>query len=80
MKVANGAGELKTKTILDREQNDGPKIDYYLELTDHQGVSDIRLLTIVIADEDDNPPSPGHKDVLVYNYKGTKSKHCTNVI
>jgi len=68
--VANGAGEVLTKTVLDREASQGAEIDFYLQLFDKQNKSDTRQLTVVVADEDDNPPSPGHRDALVYNYKG----------
>lgn len=68
--MPNGAGELKTRRVLDREGAQGAEIDFYLNLVDNQAVSAVRKLTVVIADEDDNKPSPGHKDVLIYNYKG----------
>ena len=78
LNVANGAGELLTKRQLDREGEQGPEITFYLELFDKQGVSAIRPVTVVVADEDDNPPSPGHRDALVYNYKGESlSVACT---
>ena len=78
LNVANGAGELLTKRQLDREGEQGPEITFYLELFDKQGVSAIRPITVVVADEDDNPPSPGHRDALVYNYKGESvSVACT---
>jgi len=68
--VANGAGELTTKRRLDREGPDGPERTFYIEMTDKEGLKAERALTIVIADEDDNKPRPGHKDVLIYNYRG----------
>lgn len=70
MTIANGAGELRTKRVLDREGAQGAEIDFYLELFDHKDVGAVRLLTVVVADEDDNKPLPGHRDTLVYNYKG----------
>ena len=68
--IPNGAGELSTKRVLDREGAQGPEIDFYLRLADKQDLSATRLLTVVVADEDDNPPSPGLRETLVYNYKG----------
>lgn len=56
--------------MLDREGSQGPEIEFYLELFDQQDVAATRLLTIVVADEDDNKPFPGRRDSLVYNYKG----------
>lgn len=70
MKVANGAGEIRTKRVLDREGAQGPEIDFYLRLSDNKDVNEVRKLTVVIADEDDNPPLPGTRKALVYNYKG----------
>lgn len=69
--VANGAGELLTRRQLDREGEQGPEITFYITLFDKQDVSAARNITVIVADEDDNPPKPGHRDALVYNYKGS---------
>lgn len=56
--------------MLDREGELGSELLYYLQIYDKQNVSAIRTLTVVVADEDDNPPSPGHKETLIYSYQG----------
>ncbi|XP_067928117.1 neural-cadherin-like [Watersipora subatra] len=68
--VPNGAGQLRTRRVLDREGANGPQIDFYLRLSDKDEVSASRLLTVIVADEDDNPPSSGRRETLIYNYKG----------
>lgn len=80
LSVANGAGELLTKRELDREGGQGPEIAFYLELADKQNKTAVRDLTVIVADEDDNPPRPGHRDALVYNYKGIKTLVCVHYI
>ncbi|KAK7483025.1 hypothetical protein BaRGS_00025688, partial [Batillaria attramentaria] len=70
----NGTGLVTTSNTFDREQQ-----KYYtipIVMWDMRGVNQAlsktgtNTLTVTIADVNDNPQSPGHQDVFVYNYKG----------
>ncbi|KAK3606482.1 hypothetical protein CHS0354_041433 [Potamilus streckersoni] len=68
----NGSAQVRVRGRFDREQNKF----LYLPIVskDRRGkqgqMTGTNTLTIVVRDVNDNPVGPGHKNILVYNYKG----------
>ena len=66
-----GSGIVTSLKTFDREK----KKEYYLPIimkdSGNPAVSGTNTLTIIIGDVNDNKHHPGHKNIFVYNYRGT---------
>lgn len=60
---------LEAVTILDREETKMYLIPITISDAGSPPMTGTSTLTLVVADENDNPMKPGHSSIFVYNYK-----------
>lgn len=66
-----GSGIVTTKRTFDREARKYYYLPIVMKDTGSPPMSGTNTLTIIIGDRNDNKHNPGHKNIFVYNYKGT---------
>jgi len=66
----HGAGIVTSLRTFDREKRKEFYLPIIMKDSGHPPISGTNTLTIIIGDINDNRHFPGHKNVLVYNYKG----------
>ena len=66
-----GSGIVTSLKTFDRERRKEYHLPIIMKDSGHPAISGTNTLTIVIGDLNDNKHHPGHKNILVYNYRGT---------
>ncbi len=73
----HGQGIVTSKRSFDREKQKEYHMPIIMKDSGQPQVSGTNTLTIIIGDKNDNVHYPGHKEIFVYNYRGTElGKEC----
>ena len=65
-----GSAEIWTKRGFNREQQKVFKMPIIMADSGNPPMTGTNTLTIIIGDENDNPPYPGQKYILCYAFRG----------
>lgn len=58
------------KRMFDRESHPGKRLAIPIRVADRKGLENRKKVYIYIGDENDNPMSDGHMNIVVYSYQG----------
>lgn len=65
-----GSMVISAKSTFDRESYPGKRLAIPVKVTDRGQQSKKQLVYVIIGDENDNPMSDGHMNIMVYSYMG----------
>ena len=67
-----GSAEIWTKRVFNREKQKIYKMPIIMADSGNPPMTGTNTLTIIIGDENDNPPYPGQKYILCYSFRGER--------